>query len=42
VTYYHLIARGTIDVSVYYALEKRREIVESVLTQMRKDKRITS
>lgn len=42
VTYYHLIAMNTIDARVYYALQKRREIVESVLTQMRAASRIAS
>lgn len=42
VTYYHLIAMNTIDTRVYYALQKRKEIVESVLTQMREGSRIAS
>jgi SNF2 family DNA or RNA helicase len=42
VTYYHLIAINTIDTRVYYALQKRREVVESVLTEMRAASRIAS
>ncbi len=35
VTYYHLAATNTVEPRIYYALEKRRDLVESVLTQMR-------
>lgn len=42
VTHYHLIARSTIEVRVYWALKRRREIVESVLTKMRERSRIAS
>jgi len=31
---YHLVAEGTVDRAVYGALRKRKEVVESVLTQM--------
>lgn len=31
VTYYHLIAKGTVDEQVYQALEARQDVVESVL-----------
>lgn len=42
VTYYHLAAANTIEPRIYYALEKRRDLVESVLTQMRERSRIAS
>jgi SNF2 family DNA or RNA helicase len=32
VTYVHLVASGTVDEAVYFALDKRREVVRSVLT----------
>ncbi len=42
VTYYHLAATNTIEPRIYHALEKRRDLVESVLTQMRERSRIAS
>jgi SNF2 family DNA or RNA helicase len=30
-TYYHLIAKGTVDETVYKALARREEVVEAVL-----------
>jgi SNF2 family DNA or RNA helicase len=35
VTYYHLIAKGTIDSIVYRALAKRRRVVDEVLKEIR-------
>lgn len=34
VRYYHLVARGTIDETVYKALRERRDVVESVLSRL--------
>ena len=36
VTYYHLIAEGTVDRRVYRALQKRKDVVESVLEELQK------
>jgi len=33
--YYHLVASGTVDEKVYTALQKRRDVVESILDDMR-------
>jgi SNF2 family DNA or RNA helicase len=35
VTYYHLVANGTVDVQVRKALEQKRDIVETVIDRMR-------
>ena len=34
VTYYHMIARGTVDEAVYKALQSRQEVVEAVLAEV--------
>jgi len=36
VTYYHLVAEGTVDRRVYRALSKRRDVVESVLEELKR------
>jgi len=35
VTYYHLVARGTVDEHVYNALSSRQELIEAVLARLR-------
>ena len=35
VTYYHLLAEGTVDTDVYNSLSKKKAVVEYVLTQLR-------
>lgn len=35
VTYYHLVMRDTVDVTVYKALSKRRDLVESVIDRLK-------
>ena len=36
VTYYHLVAEGTVDRRVVNALTKRRDVVESILEELRR------
>ena len=38
VTYLHLITRGTVDEKVYKALEKRQNVIESILKQIKESK----
>jgi len=35
VTHIHLVARGTIDEKIIYALERRAEVIESILKQIK-------
>ena len=35
VTHIHLVARNTVDVKVIRALEKRQDIIESILAEIR-------
>jgi len=37
VHYYHLVARGTVDEKVYAALEEKREIVDTILQEIKHD-----
>ena len=34
-TYYHLIGKGTVDEDVYKALEKRQDVIETILQQVK-------
>ncbi len=40
VTYLHLVAKNTVDEKVYTALSKRRQVVEEILKQVRKNPRV--
>lgn len=37
VRYYHLVAEGTVDSLVYRALEKRRDVVQSIIATMKEE-----
>jgi len=34
-TYFHLIGKGTVDEDVYKALEKRQDVIETILQQVK-------
>ena len=39
VTYYHLVAKDTIDEKVYHALRERRNAVDAILADIKKNRR---